>query len=125
LNTSRFGLRTPGQFFWASGGLSSVLDNAPTYLSFLSAALGLHQSRLDPYQVKLLIAENGTLLQAISLGSVFFGACTYIGHGPNFMVRSVAQHAGIECPSFLGYIARYSLPVLVPVYALIWLLFLR
>lgn len=125
MNTSRFGLRAPGQFFWASGGLSSVLDNAPTYLIFLSAAVGLHQVRLDPYQVRLLIAENGRLLQAISLGSVFFGACTYIGNGPNFMVRSVAQHSGIECPSFLGYIARYSLPVLVPIYGLIWLIFLR
>lgn len=126
LNTSRLGLRTPGEFFWASGGLSSVLDNAPTYLSFLSTILGLHKLALgNPYHMKILLLDYGRFLEGISLGSVFFGACTYIGNGPNFMVRSIAQHAGIECPSFLGYIVRYSLPILIPIYAVIWLLFLR
>jgi Na+/H+ antiporter NhaD/arsenite permease-like protein len=124
LNAARLGIRTPGQFYWGSGILSSVLDNAPTYLNFLSAALGLHQLTLgNAAHMQILITEHGQFLLAISLGSVFFGANTYIGNGPNFMVKSIAEHAGVECPSFFGYIARYSLPVLIPVFTLIWLLF--
>ena len=124
LNADRLGIRSPGQYYWGSGLLSSFLDNAPTYLNFLSAALGLHQLTLgDPSHMKILIAEHGRFLQAISIGSVFFGANTYIGNGPNFMVKSIAEHAGVECPSFFGYIARYSLPVLIPIFALVWFIF--
>ncbi len=126
LNASRFGIRTPGQFFWASGLLSSVLDNAPTYLNFLSAALGLHGLVLDnPGHMQTLIAQDSRLLLAISVGSVFFGAMTYIGNGPNFMVKSIAEHHGVQCPSFFGYIVKYSIPVLVPVFLLVWVLFFR
>jgi len=126
LNAGKFGLHTPGQFFWASGMLSSVLDNAPTYLNFLSAALGLHGLVLDaPGHMEVLIAQHGSFLLAISVGSVFFGAMTYIGNGPNFMVKSIAEHHGVECPSFFGYMLRYSLPVLLPIFLVVWIMFFR
>ncbi len=126
LNADRLGIRSPGQYYWGSGLLSSFLDNAPTYLNFLSAALGLHQLTLgDPSHMKILIAEHGRFLQAVSVGSVFFGANTYIGNGPNFMVKSIAEHAGVECPSFFGYMVNYSIPVLIPVFTVVWFLFFR
>ncbi len=126
LNARHLGLKTPGQFYWASGLLSSVLDNAPTYLNFLSAALGLHGLSLEnPGDIGILIAEHGRFLLAISVGSVFFGAATYIGNGPNFMVRSIAEHHGVRCPSFFGYMLKYSLPVLTPIFLIVWLLFFR
>ncbi len=126
LNASRFGIKTPGQYYWASGLLSSVLDNAPTYLNFLTAAMGLHNLTLgNQDHIRILIAEHGRFLEAISIASVFFGASTYIGNGPNFMVKAIAEHSGVECPSFFGYIAKYSLPVLFPVFALVWFLFFR
>jgi Na+/H+ antiporter NhaD/arsenite permease-like protein len=125
-NAGRVGIRTPGQFYWASGVLSAVLDNAPTYLNFLAAAMGLHGLSLgQPSAVATLIAEHGRHLEAISTGAVFFGAMTYIGNGPNFMVKSIAEHAGVPCASFVGYVFRYSLPVLLPVFTLVWLLFFR
>ncbi len=126
LNADRLGIRSPGGFYWASGVLSSVLDNAPTYLNFLSAAMGLHGLVLnDPEQVRVLVAQHGQFLLAISVGAVFFGANTYIGNGPNFMVKSIAEHAGVDCPSFFGYVFKYSLPILTPVFALVWVLFFR
>jgi Na+/H+ antiporter NhaD/arsenite permease-like protein len=126
LNADRIGVRSPGGFYWASGALSSVLDNAPTYLNFLSAAMGLHGLILgNPGQLGILIAEHARFLLAISVGAVFFGANTYIGNGPNFMVKSIAEHAGVECPTFFGYMVKYSLPVLMPVFALVWFLFFR
>ena len=126
LNATRLGIKTPGHFFWATGILSSVLDNAPTYLNFLSAALGLHQLALgNPEHMKVLIAEHSRFLQAVSIGSVFFGANTYIGNGPNFMVKSIAEHLGVNCPSFVGYVVKYSIPVLVPIFTLVWLVFFR
>ena len=126
LNADRIGIRSPGGFYWASGILSSVLDNAPTYLNFLSAAMGLHGLMLsNPDQVQILIAQHGQFLLAISVGAVFFGANTYIGNGPNFMVKSIAEHTGVDCPSFFGYVFKYSLPVLMPVFALVWFLFFR
>ncbi len=125
-NGHRLGLRTAGQFYWSSGILSSVLDNAPTYLNFLSAALGLHHLTIgNPEDVRTLMVHHGNFLRAISVGSVFFGAVTYIGNGPNFMVKSIAEHAGAECPSFFGYLLKYSLPILLPIFALVWLLFFR
>ena len=126
LNADRIGIRTPGQFYWASGILSSFLDNAPTYLNFLSAAMGLHHMVLgNPEHMKFLISEHARYLQAISVAAVFFGANTYIGNGPNFMVKAIAEHAGVKCPSFFGYIFRYSLPVLIPIFFLVWFLFFR
>lgn len=126
LHADRLGIRTPGAFYWATGTLSSFLDNAPTYLNFLSAALGLQGLALgDAAQMRTFLAGHGRFLQAISAGAVFFGACSYIGNGPNFMVKSIAEHSGVRCPTFMGYIARYTLPVLLPVFAAIWIAFFR
>ncbi len=126
LNADRIGIRTPGQYFWASGMLSSVLDNAPTYLNFLSAAMGLHHLTLgNPEHMKILLDQHASFLRAISVGAVFFGANTYIGNGPNFMVKSIAEYHGVRCPSFFGYIVRYSVPVLLPVFGLVWFVFFK
>jgi len=125
---SNLGLSRPWHFFWASGSLSAVLDNAPTYLTFLSVAQGLSSFRPDIFAVSAdlqHIGTSGTLLAAISLGSVFMGAITYIGNGPNFMVKAIADEWGYKTPDFLSYILRYSLPVLVPIFILISAVFLR
>jgi Na+/H+ antiporter NhaD/arsenite permease-like protein len=173
-NAAELGIRTAGQFYWSSGSLSSFLDNAPTYLNFLSAQIGLlvpHdtvQQMTQALQVSggdvtrfagtfsgtmgetartlvryhydlvasgsipeadilvcYIIANHPLYLQAISLGAVFFGACTYIGNGPNFMVKSIADQAGIETPTFFGYVFKYTLPILLPIFTVIWFLFLR
>jgi Na+/H+ antiporter NhaD/arsenite permease-like protein len=131
----------PGLFFFGSGALSSVLDNAPTYLCFLKAAIGrfvdpaavaqvqaAHQSlTTDQIQVSCLLgdARLSAYLLAISIGSVFFGANTYIGNGPNFMVKAIADHQKVHTPTFLGYVVRYTLPFMVPMVLVVWLLFFR
>lgn len=126
LHADRLGLHTPGQFYWLSGLLSSFLDNAPTYMNFLTAAMGIHQLTIgNPAHVQVLATQHADFLKAISVASVFFGANTYIGNGPNFMVKSIAEHLGVDCPSFFGFIVKYSLPVLLPTFALVWLLFFR
>jgi len=111
-------------FYWATGALSSFLDNAPTYLNFLSAAMGKFGMDVNVIsQVKEFVVRDEIYLQAISVGAVFFGAVTYIGNGPNFMVKSISERAGITMPSFFTYMYKYSLPILIPVYFVIWLLF--
>jgi len=163
-------------FYWGTGALSSVLDNAPTYLSFLSAILGgfvdgelirqvqhlaaqpgadlggLSGTHAEAIRRTLLTLQNyhgaaltaGTVsaqqiavcyllanaqfsnyILAVSIGAVFFGACTYIGNGPNFMVKSIADHERVHTPSFLGYLFRFTLPYLLPALVLVWLLFFR
>ncbi|MCH2135756.1 MAG: sodium:proton antiporter [Phycisphaerales bacterium] len=106
-------------YFWITGGLSSVLDNAPTYLVFFELA----QSAPPGETVVELQGDAGVidadLLRAISLGAVFLGAMTYIGNGPNFMVKAIAEQDGVKMPSFFGYVVRYALPVLVPVFAIV------
>jgi Na+/H+ antiporter NhaD/arsenite permease-like protein len=173
-NAGSIGIETPGQFYWATGLLSSVLDNAPTYLNFLSAEIGLFVDPSAVVQVQQLVAADGGGLaaltgqhsesvratylalvqyhfgpvsshavsadmiatsylianyplhvQAISIAAVFFGAMTYIGNGPNFMVKSISEHAGVKTPTFVGYVVGYALPVLIPLFALIWFLFFR
>ncbi len=122
------GIKTVQQFYWGTGALSSVLDNAPTYLNFLTAAFGLQNLSLEiPAHVEQFLHSPVTAayLVAISLGAVFFGAMTYIGNGPNFMVKSIAESAGVKCPSFFGYVFKYSLPILIPIFALVAWLFLR
>jgi Na+/H+ antiporter NhaD/arsenite permease-like protein len=109
------GVREPWQFFWATGLLSSFLDNAPTYLTFL--ALGQGQ-QMTPE----VVGVPHSILTAISLGAVFMGANTYIGNGPNFMVRSIAESRGVRMPTFGGYML-FSGMVLLPVFALITLIF--
>ena len=107
------GLSSPQSYFWATGSLSAVLDNAPTYLVFFEAA------GIDPTDG--LAGEEARLLAAISLGAVFLGAMTYIGNGPNFMVKAIAEQAGVKMPSFFGYV-MYSMGVLLPVFAVMaWL----
>jgi len=110
------GVRHPWQFFWATGLLSSFLDNAPTYLTFLALAQGLDL----PGQVAGVPHE---VLAAISTGAVFMGANTYIGNAPNFMVKAIAEEARVRMPGFFGYMA-YSGAVLLPLFVgLTWLFF--
>jgi Na+/H+ antiporter NhaD/arsenite permease-like protein len=116
----------PLHFYYATGILSSVLDNAPTYLAFLSVDAGLQGGSLNnPGDILRLATEQPANLIAISLGAVFFGAMTYIGNGPNFMVRSIVLESGAKCPGFFGYILSYALPILLPVLALAGWIFLR
>src|ERR1051326_9109080 len=176
-NAAQFGHPTAGLFFWGSGALSSVLDNAPTYLSFLSAEFGafaspdtaaaivtyvhthgadlsaltagpqadqirqavaglqrwypssLSEGRLLPEQAQLgLVLGNSfyaKCLAAISIGSVFFGANTYIGNGPNFMVKAIADQQKAHTPTFLGYVFKFTLPFMLPMLVIVWLLFFR
>ena len=111
-------------YYWATGALSGVLDNAPTYLAFLATALGQqHLTLSDPAHVLAFANTHAGTLEAISLGAVFFGAMTYIGNGPNFMVKAIAEHSKVHTPTFLGYILRYALPILLPFLILIGILF--
>jgi Na+/H+ antiporter NhaD/arsenite permease-like protein len=120
------GLRSDAQFFWTTGLLSAVLDNAPAYLTFLAGALGLHGLRIeDAGQVSEFIARHDHSLIAISLGATCFGALTYIGNGPNLLVKAIADHAGIKTPGFFGYIFKFALPILLPIFALVSFLFFR
>jgi Na+/H+ antiporter NhaD/arsenite permease-like protein len=149
LNAEKLGITHPGQFFWATGILSSFLDNAPTYLNFLSAAFGLHGLSVDnPVHMKAMLGmlspnelshlhvlhnsnvfpvspDSWKYVQAISVSAVMFGAMTYIGNGPNFMVKSIAEQAHVKMPSFFGYMVKYSIPILIPIFTLIWFIFFR
>ncbi len=119
-------LHHPLQYYFFSGALSAFLDNAPTYLAFLAAAMGAHHTSVgDPGQVAAFTADHGIFVVAVSLGAVFFGAGSYIGNGPNFMVKAIAHKAHVRTPTFLGYILRFSLPILVPILALVGWLALR
>jgi Na+/H+ antiporter NhaD/arsenite permease-like protein len=163
-----------GVFYWGAGGLSSVLDNAPTYLSFLSASFGSFVNHDIVAQVQVHIASgaidfshltggyaeqvrhtletlqkyhadhvaaksvtpeeikvcfllvNATFnkyILAVSIGAVFFGANTYIGNGPNFMVKSIADHEKVHTPSFLDYIWKFTLPFMLPMLLIVWLVY--
>jgi Na+/H+ antiporter NhaD/arsenite permease-like protein len=111
----------PDVFYWSTGVLSAVLDNAPTYLGILNALLGTSGAG----DLSGLLAQNARAILAISLGAVFFGAATYIGNGPNFMVKAIADRQKIPTPHFLEYIGRYTLPFLLPVLVAVWLVFFR
>jgi Na+/H+ antiporter NhaD/arsenite permease-like protein len=125
LHSDTLGVETPLQFYAFTGVLSAVLDNAPTYLTFLAAALGQQGLNLgESADVATFAASHTAILVAISLGAVFFGAATYIGNGPNFMVKAIAEQAKVETPSFFGYVIRFSLPFLLPILALVaWIFF--
>src|SRR5260221_1082057 len=176
IHAGKFGSLTPAVFYSGSGPLSSVLDNAPTYLTFLSALLGslvnpevirqvqhlLHTPGLNlaaltgPHaeEIRQTIAAlqkyhgakvaAGTVgleqiticfllgnpafarfITAISAGAVFFGANTYIGNGPNFMVKAIADHHKVHTPTFLGYIGKYTVPFMLPTLIIVWWLFFR
>ena len=175
LNAGTLGRPSAGLYYWGSGILSSVLDNAPTYLSFLTAIFGSIDKDVIS-QVQHLVQTGGTdlaavtgahateitntfaalqkyhaadlaaktvgvekidiaylignsrhnsLILAVSVGAVFFGACTYIGNGPNFMVKAIADHQKARTPSFLGYVFKFTLPYLLPMLVIVWWLFFR
>jgi Na+/H+ antiporter NhaD/arsenite permease-like protein len=174
-NAAHFGELTPGLFYFGSGALSSVLDNAPTYLAYFSAMIGAFADRdlvshalamihanssaatIDSQANPILASTIGALrtfhagkvtlggltpddvsvcvllgnaayqkfLVAVSFGSVFFGANTYIGNGPNFMVKAIADHQKVHTPTFLGYIFRFTIPIMIPMLVIVWWIFLR
>jgi Na+/H+ antiporter NhaD/arsenite permease-like protein len=117
------GVVRPAQFFWASGLLSSVLDNAPTYLAFATLATGVAGSPAADLGSLAAHPVGQKLLAAVSCGSVMMGALTYLGNGPNLMVKAIAESAGVRMPAFLKYFA-WSALILLPLYALVSLLFL-
>jgi Na+/H+ antiporter NhaD/arsenite permease-like protein len=120
-----FGLSEPWQFFWAAGSLSSFLDNAPTYLTFAATACGLKGVAVEGRYLDTFLQQGDAavkLLAAIACGAVFMGANTYIGNGPNFMVKAIAEENGVKMPSFFGYMA-YSCSVLLPTFIVVTLVF--
>lgn len=118
------GVTRPVHYFWVTGALSGFLDNAPTYLTFFNTALGsFYTGMTEAEAVPLLMTENAVFLKAISTGAVFFGACSYIGNAPNFMVRSISEEAGTPMPSFFGYIVKYSLIYLIPCFVVVTFIF--
>ena len=124
-NAAHFGITEPRQFLYASGFLSSFLDNTPTAVAFYDLARGLVAGGLPPTLSGSLVAGvPEILLRAICVGSVFFGSMTYIGNGPNFMVKSIAEESGIKMPSFFAYMFKFSLIVLLPIYIVVQLIFI-
>ena len=171
-HASEMGHPTAGFFFWGSGVLSSVLDNAPTYLSFLQAMFGAFINEDTIRAVQHLVQNNGAdlaaqteavrltylalqkyhaaplasgqigvdqieiafllgnaafnqYLVALSVGAVFFGANTYIGNGPNFMVKAIADHQKVHTPGFIGFVFKFTLPFMLPMLVVVWLVFFR
>ncbi|MCG8688481.1 MAG: sodium:proton antiporter [Desulfobacterales bacterium] len=117
-------VQEPWHYFWVTGILSAFLDNAPTYLTFFNTALGsFYAGMTESQSVPLLMTENAIYLKAVSAGAVFFGACSYIGNAPNFMVRSIATEAGVDMPSFFGYILKYSVVFLIPTFVVVTVIF--
>jgi len=122
-----FNMRQPWQFFWAAGILSSFLDNAPTYMTMAATAAGMeHITAEGQFLAKFLSLgpESASLLAAISCGAVFMGANTYIGNGPNFMVKAIAEENGVRMPSFFGYMT-YSGMILIPLFIVVTIVFFR
>ncbi len=123
IHSHQLGISAPMALYYSTGFLSAVLDNAPTYLSFLVASVSqflhpgtqLPMNANNPADIAHYLQAGKSELMAISLGSVWFGAMTYIGNGPNFMVKAVVEHSGCKAPHFLEYIYRYSLPILLPI----------
>ncbi|WP_250239002.1 sodium:proton antiporter [Cardinium endosymbiont of Oedothorax gibbosus] len=122
-------LITPTTLYWGTGFFSSVLDNAPTYLNFVAASMAAQGAsvqmvaNVQAYATGGIYPDSVIRLSAIALASVFFGAMTYIGNGPNFMVKAIAEQAGITMPSFGHYMVRFSLPILLPLLFMIWIFF--
>jgi Na+/H+ antiporter NhaD/arsenite permease-like protein len=123
-NAASLGLSQTWQFYYATGALSSFLDNTPTAVAFHSIASGLTPDQMAAFGTSVVAGVPELLLQAICLGAVLFGAMTYIGNGPNFMVKAIAEESGVKMPSFFGYMFKFSLIVLLPVYILVQLIFL-
>jgi Na+/H+ antiporter NhaD/arsenite permease-like protein len=133
-HAAQVGRLSPARCYWSSGMASSLLDNAPTYASFLSATEGrfgpgpgTDAAGPEAEGAALLVGdrEASMCLLAISLGAVFFGAMTYIGNGPNLMIKAIADEQGAPSPGFGGFVGRFSVPYLLPVLVVVWVLFLR
>jgi Na+/H+ antiporter NhaD/arsenite permease-like protein len=117
---------TPAKFYWITGGLSAVLDNAPTYLTFLANAMGRAGLSLeDPAAVHKFLSSGEAEMAAISMGAVLFGAVTYIGNSPNFMVKAIAEQQKMQPPSFVGFVVKLSIPILLPIFLLVCWVTLR
>ncbi|GHV34384.1 sodium:proton antiporter [Bacteroidia bacterium] len=116
-NASKFGFTEAWQFYYSTGALSSFLDNAPTAVSFYQLAIGTEWASTD-----LVAGIPAIIMKAICVGAVFFGSMTYIGNGPNFMVKAIAEENKIKMPSFFGYMIKFSLIVLLPIYIIVQLI---
>jgi len=126
IHATGFHLASDARFYWGTGLLSGVLDNAPTYLTFLTAALSLDHLDINHLpDVAQFAADHGSRLAAISLAATLFGGLTYIGNSPNLLVRAIAESRHVPAPGFLAYTIKYALPILVPVLALVGLIFFR
>jgi len=110
---------SPALVYWSAGGLSSVLDNAPAYLAFASALSGVFGGMTS------LTQAGAAHLAALSIATVFFGAVTYIGNGPNLMVKVIAEKQGVRLPSFPGYFFKWAVPILLPLLFILWMIFVR
>ena len=123
-NSVKFGLDKLRNVYWYSGILTSFLDNAPTFLNFLTGAMSSNKLSVNnPVMVLDFAVNNTEFLAAISIASVFFGAMTYIGNAPNFMVKSISEHKGLKMPGFIEYMYKYSILVLLPLLIIIWFVF--
>lgn len=117
-------LETPEHYFWITGGLSAFLDNAPSYLTVFNSCLGKFYTGIPVEEsIPMLIDQRQDFLVAISIGAVFWGAWTYIGNAPNFMVKSISEEAGVKMPSFFGFMFKYSIPFLIPLFFLVTVAF--
>jgi Na+/H+ antiporter NhaD/arsenite permease-like protein len=126
LHAQHLGLKTDLEFFWSTGLLSALLDNAPTYLTFFAGALGWHGLDMNNAEdITIFIARSDHALVAVSLGATFFGALTYIGNGPNLLVRAVAQNLNVQTPTFFGFLFKYAAPALLPIFILLSFLWFR
>jgi len=114
-----------GVIYWSTGLFSSMLDNAPTYVNFFTLTLTMFGFDANNVQSvkEFLATSNANYIMAISVSAVFFGALTYIGNGPNFMVKAIAEHSGVKMPGFFQYIIKYSVPILIPILTIVWLIF--
>jgi Na+/H+ antiporter NhaD/arsenite permease-like protein len=123
-SSQELGLTSKAAFYWATGLLSALLDNAPTYLAFFAAALGLYGFDInEPLHVASFVSKNGGELAALSIGATFFGGLTYIGNAPNLLVKTIAEHAHVPTPSFIAYIWKFAFPILIPLFVLVSVLF--
>jgi Na+/H+ antiporter NhaD/arsenite permease-like protein len=124
LHSKSLGLDSVSHIFWYSGILTSFLDNAPTYMNFFTGSMGVFGLSVDKISdVVKFSADYPDFLKSVSTASVFFGAMTYIGNAPNFMIKSIAEHKGIKMPGFFEYIYKYSLVILIPLFVIVWLIF--
>jgi len=118
---------SPALVYWSSGGLSSVLDSAPAYLAFASALSGVFAGPAsgDPASLAFLAQTGAAHLAALSLATVFFGAATYVGNGPNLMIKAIAERQGIRLPTFPGYVFKWAVPILLPLLLILRVIFVR